>query len=41
VAGTAILAEVFLRYAHDQGLTGRLLTPDELFVPETHESYVI
>jgi 4,5-dihydroxyphthalate decarboxylase len=33
--------EVFLRYAHDQGLTGRLLTPDELFAPETHESYVI
>ncbi|MDT7707195.1 MAG: 4,5-dihydroxyphthalate decarboxylase [Pseudonocardiales bacterium] len=33
--------EVFLRYAHEQGLTGRLLTPDELFVPETHESYVI
>jgi 4,5-dihydroxyphthalate decarboxylase len=33
--------EVFLRYAHHQGLTGRLLTPDELFVPETHESYVI
>jgi 4,5-dihydroxyphthalate decarboxylase len=33
--------EVFLRYAHEQGLTGRLLTPDELFVPETHERYVI
>jgi 4,5-dihydroxyphthalate decarboxylase len=33
--------EVFLRYAHEQGLTGRRLAPDELFVPETHESYVI
>jgi 4,5-dihydroxyphthalate decarboxylase len=33
--------EVFLCYAHQQGLTGRLLTPDELFVPEIHESYVI
>jgi 4,5-dihydroxyphthalate decarboxylase len=36
-----VTLEVFLRYAHEQGLTGRLLTPDELFVPETHESYVI
>jgi 4,5-dihydroxyphthalate decarboxylase len=33
--------EVFLRYAHEQGLTHRRLAPDELFVPETHESYVI
>jgi 4,5-dihydroxyphthalate decarboxylase len=33
--------EVFLRYAHDQGLTGRRLTPDELFAPETREGYVI
>jgi 4,5-dihydroxyphthalate decarboxylase len=33
--------EVFLRYAHEQGLTRRRLAPDELFVPETHESYVI
>jgi 4,5-dihydroxyphthalate decarboxylase len=33
--------EVFLRYAHEQGLTGRRLTPEELFVPETRESYVI
>ena len=33
--------EVFLRYAQEQGLTGRRLVPDELFVPETRESYVI
>ncbi|NMH96899.1 ABC transporter substrate-binding protein [Pseudonocardia acidicola] len=32
---------VFLRYAHEQGLTPRRLAPEELFVPETHESYVI
>jgi 4,5-dihydroxyphthalate decarboxylase len=32
---------VFLRYAHDQGLTGRRLTPDELFAPETREGYII
>lgn len=31
----------FLRYAHEQGLAGRLMTPAELFVPETSESYVI
>jgi len=33
--------EVFLRYAHEQGLTARRLRPEELFVPETWESYVI
>jgi 4,5-dihydroxyphthalate decarboxylase len=33
--------EVFLRYAHEQGLTARQLRPQELFVPETQESYVI
>jgi 4,5-dihydroxyphthalate decarboxylase len=33
--------EVFLRYAHEQGLTGRRLDPDELFVPSTRESYVV
>ncbi|WP_258382456.1 ABC transporter substrate-binding protein [Streptomyces sp. NTH33] len=31
----------FLRYLHDQGLTGRLLAPEELFAPETHESFVV
>jgi 4,5-dihydroxyphthalate decarboxylase len=33
--------EVFLRYAHEQGLTPRRLEVDELFAPETMESYVI
>lgn len=33
--------EVFLRYAHEQGLTKRRLTPDDLFAPETHSRYVI
>lgn len=33
--------EVFLRYMHEQGLTARRLRPEELFVPETLQSYVI
>ena len=33
--------EVFLRYAHEQGLTRRRLRPEELFVPETLETYLI
>ncbi len=41
VAANRGTLEVFLRYAHEQGLTGRRLDPDELFVPETRESYVI
>lgn len=28
--------EAFLRYAHEQGITARLLQPDELFTPTTH-----
>ena len=31
----------FLRYSHEQGLSPRLLTPDELFAPETLESFRI
>jgi 4,5-dihydroxyphthalate decarboxylase len=31
----------FLRYHHEQGLSKRLLTPDELFAPESLESFVI
>jgi len=31
----------FLRYSHEQGLAKRLLTPQELFVPETLESFKI
>jgi 4,5-dihydroxyphthalate decarboxylase len=31
----------FLRYHHEQGLSKRLLTPDELFAPETLEAFKI
>jgi len=31
----------FLRYSHEQGLAKRLLTPQELFVPEALESFKI
>ena len=31
----------FLRYSHEQGLAKRLLTPQELFVPEALEAYKI
>ena len=31
----------FLRYHHEQGLSPRLIAPEELFAPETLESYVI
>lgn len=31
----------FLRYHHEQGLSAQLLTPDELFAPESTESAVI
>lgn len=31
----------FLRYHHDQGLSPRCLTPEELFVPEVLESVVV
>lgn len=33
--------ETFLRYHFEQGLSKRLLTPEEIFVPETMEAYVI
>ncbi|HKP26970.1 MAG TPA: ABC transporter substrate-binding protein [Dongiaceae bacterium] len=31
----------FLRYSFEQGLSKRLLTPEEIFVPETMEAFVI
>jgi len=31
----------FLRYHHEQGLSKRRLAPEELFAPETHESFRI
>jgi 4,5-dihydroxyphthalate decarboxylase len=33
--------ETFLRYHHEQGLSPRLRSPEELFAPETLERYVI
>ncbi|MEO5700586.1 MAG: ABC transporter substrate-binding protein [Casimicrobiaceae bacterium] len=33
--------ETFLRYHHEQGLSKRLLSPEELFAPETLESFKI
>lgn len=33
--------ETFLRYAREQGLTDRLLSPAEIFAPETLDEYVI
>lgn len=33
--------ETFLRYSFEQGLSKRQLTPEEIFVPETMESFVI
>jgi 4,5-dihydroxyphthalate decarboxylase len=33
--------EVFLRYSYEQGLSRRLLTPEDLFAPETFESFKI
>lgn len=33
--------EVFLGYHHEQGLSNRLVTPDEMFAPETFEEFVI
>jgi 4,5-dihydroxyphthalate decarboxylase len=33
--------ETFLRYHHGQGLSNRLFTPEQLFVPESVESAVI
>jgi 4,5-dihydroxyphthalate decarboxylase len=33
--------QTFLRHHHRQGLSKRLLTPDELFAPETLEGFKI
>lgn len=33
--------EAFLRYHHEQGLSPRLVAPDELFHPSTHETFRI
>ena len=33
--------ETFLRYHNKEGLSSRLVTPEELFHPSTHESFAI
>ena len=33
--------ETFLRHHHSQGLSSRLVTPEELFHPSTHEAFTI
>ena len=33
--------ETFLRYSYEQGLSKRLLKPEEIFVPETMEAFTI
>lgn len=41
LAANETTLSTFLRYAWEQGLAKEQLTPAELFVPETHESYII
>jgi 4,5-dihydroxyphthalate decarboxylase len=40
-AGIREALETFLRYHHEQGLSKPLLQPEELFTPETMESFKI
>ena len=40
-APNQLCLETFLRYSFEQGLAGRLLSPAELFAPETLEEFVI
>lgn len=37
----AHVLKTFLRYSHEQGLSPRLLEPEEIFVPETHSTTLI
>jgi 4,5-dihydroxyphthalate decarboxylase len=41
VEGNRAALEAFLRYHHEQGLTARRFTPEELFAPEALEAAVI
>lgn len=41
VDSARITLETFLRYHHEQGLSSRLLTIEEMFAPETFEAYRI
>ena len=39
--GNRHVLEIFLRYHHEQGLSKRLLRPEDLFAPETMEAFKI
>jgi 4,5-dihydroxyphthalate decarboxylase len=41
LAANRKVLERFLRYHHAEGLSSRLVTPEELFHPSTHESFAI
>jgi 4,5-dihydroxyphthalate decarboxylase len=41
LAANRHVLEVFLRHHHAQGLSSRLVSPEELFHPSTHESFSI
>ena len=41
LAANRKVLESFLRHHHAQGLSSRLVTPEELFHPSTHESFAI
>jgi 4,5-dihydroxyphthalate decarboxylase len=41
LSGNENTLATFLRYSHAEGLASRLLSPAELFAPETIEGYVI
>jgi 4,5-dihydroxyphthalate decarboxylase len=41
LAANAGVLDTFLRYSHEQGLSPRRRTPDQLFAPETLESFKI
>ena len=41
LAANRAVLDTFLRYHHEQGLSKRRLAPEDLFAPETHESFRI
>jgi 4,5-dihydroxyphthalate decarboxylase len=41
LAANRNVLEAFLRHHHAEGLSSRLLAPEELFHPSTHESFAI
>ena len=41
LAANRHVLEVFLRHHHAQGLSSRLVSPEDLFHPSTHESFSI